>query len=113
MTVVLDATAPAAPTGLAAPSPTAGAPVLSWTAPAAYAGTAVAAYRVLRDASPDSTVGTTGYTDAATLADGEHAYVVRAVDAAGNVSADATVAVVVDAPAPSAESGRAARRERV
>ncbi len=108
VTVVLDATAPAAPSGLAAPSPTAGAPVLGWTAPAADAGTAVAAYRVLRDGSLVATVGTTGYTDAASLADGSHAYVVRAVDAAGNVSADASVAVVVDATAPSAVGALAA-----
>ena len=61
-------------------------------------------YRLLQDATQVSTDYATATTfTTGTLGDGPHAFVLRAVDAAGNVSADsATLGVTIDTAAPAA-----------
>ncbi len=81
-TVVFDTTPPAAPTGLAATSPTESSPSLTWT-PSAGA----VAYRVTRDGTDVGTATAGAYADAQIAASGTYVYAVIAVDAAGNVSA--------------------------
>ena len=99
-TVTYDTTAPTAPPPVSAPSPTAGAPALTWTAATDAVG--VVRYDVERDGSSLGSTTATTFTDA-TAGEGEHVYTVRASDAAGNTGprSDAR-AVVVDRTAPGA-----------
>src|SRR5262249_29421745 len=100
VTIVVDRTAPAAPVARAAVSPTAAAPALEWD-PVPGAPSSV----VRRDGARLGTTATSAYADAA-APEGELAYTVAAVDAAGNASpASAAVAVVVDRTAPDAPGG--------
>ena len=93
--VVVDRTPPAAVTGLTAASPTHLAPALAWTAVADAASYVVTVH------GADHAVTSPAYL-ADAVADGSTTYAVRAVDAAGNRSAPATVDVVVDTVAPDA-----------
>jgi large repetitive protein len=112
--VVLDTTRPAPSPALTATSPTAAKPVLVW--PASPAGDQVAGYNVYRGSTKLNTSLVTGttFTDSGLVGDGTYTYTVRAVDQAGNESADSVAAVVVYdttppvAPAISATAGRAA-----
>jgi len=99
--VVLDTTRPASAASLAAAaSPTAAKPVLIW--PASASGD-VAGYNVYRGTTKvnGALVTTTSFTDSALAGDGTYSYTVRAVDQAGNESADSTSAsVLYDTTAP-------------
>ena len=99
--VVLDTTRPASSLALAATaSPTAAKPVLIW--PASLSGD-VAGYNVYRGTTRlnGALVTTTSFTDSALVGDGTYTYTVRAVDQAGNESADSTSAnVLYDTTAP-------------
>jgi hypothetical protein len=102
-----------APTGLTATTPTRAKPVLSWTAPASP-GAGIAGYNVYRGATKlnASLVTGTTFTDSGLVGDGTYTYTVRAVDQAGNESADSVAATVVYdttppvAPAISATAGK-------
>lgn len=85
--------APAAPTGLTAVSPTK-APALSWNA-----ATGATGYSVYRDGTHIATVTGTTYIDT-TAADGTHTYYVTATNAAGASAPSNTVSVVVDTTRP-------------
>jgi len=87
------ATAPAAPTGLAAASPTK-APALSWNAVTGATG-----YSVYRDGAALATTTGTTYTDT-TAADGTHTYYVTATNAVGASAPSNTISVVVDTTGP-------------
>src|SRR5215207_8818735 len=89
---VPDTTAPAAPSGLTATAGP-GQIGLSW---AANGEADLAGYRVLRDGVQVASLGkVTAYTDSGLLSSRSYSYVVRAVDATGNVSADsATVSAI-------------------
>ena len=110
--VVLDTTRPAPSPALTATSPTAAKPVLVW--PASPAGDQVAGYNVYRGSTKlnASLVTGTTFTDSGLVGDGSYTYTVRAVDQAGNESADSVAAVVVYdttppvAPAISATAGK-------
>ena len=97
-TVTYDTTAPTAPPSVSAPSPTAGAPALTWAAATDAVG--VVRYDIERDGSSlGSTTGTT-FADAA-VGEGEHVYTVRASDAAGNTGPRSDPrTVIVDRTAP-------------
>jgi fibronectin type 3 domain-containing protein len=99
--VVLDTTRPASSAALAAAaSPTAAKPVLQW--PASLSGD-VAGYNVYRGTTRlnGALVTTTSFTDSALVGDGTYTYTVRAVDVAGNESADsASTSVLYDTTAP-------------
>jgi predicted phage tail protein len=99
--VVLDTTSPASAASLAAAaSPTAAKPVLIWPA---SASADVAGYNVYRGTTKvnGALVTTTSFTDSALAGDGTYSYTVRAVDQAGNESADSTSAsVLYDTTAP-------------
>jgi fibronectin type 3 domain-containing protein len=101
--VVYDTTAPPAPVGLAATTPTGTAPVLTWTAPTDLLS-GVAGYNVYRGAAttPANTtlITATTYTDTGATPNASTTYNVKAVDNAGNVSAAAAKAVVYDTTAP-------------
>ncbi len=104
VTVVVDRTPPAAPTGLAATSPTAQAPVVTFDA----VSDAVS-YHLLRDGSVVAAGAATTFTDPAVPADGSHDYAVVAIDAAGNASVPSqALAVVVDTTAPDVPADLAA-----
>jgi hypothetical protein len=79
-----DTTPPAAPAGLTA-TPGPGQVTLSWTA---NGEADLAGYRVLRDGVQVASLGkVTSYVDSGLLSTRSYSYVVRAVDATGNVSA--------------------------
>ncbi|MFC1410200.1 cellulase family glycosylhydrolase [Streptacidiphilus sp. N1-12] len=81
-----DTTPPTAPTALTVTGTTASTATLSWTA--STDNTAVTGYQVYRAGSQvGSTTGATTFTDTGLSAGTGYSYTVRAVDAAGNVSA--------------------------
>jgi chitodextrinase len=80
-----DTTPPSAPTGLSSPSHTASSVSLSWTASTDNVG--VTGYRVYRNGSQVGTPTGTTYTDSGLTASTAYTYTVKAVDAAGNLSA--------------------------
>ncbi|GGR98054.1 hypothetical protein GCM10010169_48290 [Micromonospora fulviviridis] len=95
-----DTTPPTAPAGLAAvTSPERVS--LTWSAAADNVG--VSGYEVLRDGAPVATVPATTYADSDVPANEPHTWSVRALDAAGNTSAESNpVTAVRDTLAPSA-----------
>jgi YD repeat-containing protein len=102
-----DATAPVAPTGLAALAFAGQGRIdLTWTASTDNVG--ITGYRVYRDgdAAPIGTTGgqTTTYSDTTVPSTATHSYVVTAVDAAGNESgqSNAASASTLDVAKPSA-----------
>lgn len=106
----VDVTAPTAPTGLAATSTSQTSVSLGWTASSDAVG--VTGYRVFRNGAQVGTTTTRAYTDSGLTAATAYRYTVRAVDAAGNLSAASTELVVttqappaVDTQAPTAPSG--------
>src|SRR5262249_15606395 len=95
---VVDTTPPTAPTNLAVASKTSATVSLSWTASTDNVG--VTGYRVMEGATQVGTGATTSFTVTGLAPSSTHTYTVRAVDAAGNVSADsAAVTVTTDAAA--------------
>jgi chitodextrinase len=92
-----DTEAPNPPTNLSATAAN-GAVDLTWTAATDNVG--VTGYRVFRGGSAIATIGNvTSYTDANVTPNTTYSYTVRALDAAGNVSADSAPAVVTTPPA--------------
>ena len=91
---------PTAPTGLTATAPDSTHVDLDWTASTDNIG--VTGYKIYRDGSLLTTVGeeTTSYTDPTVFASTFYQYVVRALDAVGNVS-DPSDAAEVTTPEPS------------
>jgi uncharacterized repeat protein (TIGR03806 family) len=96
---LVDVTAPSTPTNLKAVANTATRVDLSWAA-ASDSESGVAAYQIFRDGSGSAlaTVSGTTFADRSVHADTQYSYVVRAVDAAGNVS-NASAAASVKTPA--------------
>ena len=92
---VADTTAPSAPSGLVA-SVTASSVALRWVASSDDRG--VVGYRVYRNGLLVASVSTTAHTDKGLNRKTRYAYAVRAVDAAGNVSA-ASAPLSVTTPA--------------
>ncbi len=92
-----DTSPPGAPTGLKATWSSSTGSSLTWDA--ATDDTGVTGYLVDRDGTTIGSPAVTTFNDAAPLSSGSHSYVVRAVDAAGNVSPASSPAVVV-VPAP-------------
>ncbi|WP_251153905.1 endo-1,4-beta-xylanase [Cellulosimicrobium sp. Marseille-Q4280] len=80
-----DDQAPSAPTGLRVSGATPSSVSLAWDA--ASDDTGVTGYRVFRDGTQVAEVAATSYTDTGLEPGTSSAYAVRAVDAAGNVSA--------------------------
>jgi chitodextrinase len=91
-----DTTPPTAPTNLAASGTTASSTNLTWTASTDNVG--VTGYQVLRNGSVVTTVTATSSTDSGLAASTTYSYQVKALDAAGNVSAGSnTVSVTTSA----------------
>ena len=97
--ITTDTTPPSAPTGLASSGVTSSSVTLSWNAATDNVG--VTGYEVVRNGVvlPTTVTGLT-YTDTGLSASTTYTYTVRALDAAGNVSAD-SVPVSVTTLAPS------------
>lgn len=102
-----DTTAPGPPTGLATSNVTSSSITLNWTAPSptdqtvagAYTS-GLAGYRIYRGPTQVGTVGlTTSFTDTGLSASTLYSYTVRAIDNAGNVSADSNTAQDTTSPA--------------
>lgn len=96
-----DAAPPTAPTGLTATATSPTNVNLSWTASTDNVG--VTGYQVFRAASQIGTSVTTSYSDNTTTGSTTYDYTVKAVDAAGNLSAasaSAPASVTTPAPAP-------------
>ena len=91
ITVRVDRTPPPPPADLAADTPTAASPDLSWS-PADDPGSGVATYVVFRDGIEIGRTTTPEYLDDDVAEDGTYAYTVLAVDAAGNVGASTAAA---------------------
>ncbi len=86
-----DTSAPSAPTGLAAVGTYKTQVDMSWTASLDNVG--ITGYRIFRDGSLLTTVGSqTTYSDTTVAPGSTHAYTVRAIDAAGNASAASATA---------------------
>jgi chitodextrinase len=92
-----DTSPPAAPTGLAATWSASTGSSLTWDTGTDDRG--VTGYLVDRDGTTIASPTGTSFKDTAPLSSGSHSYIVRAVDAAGNVSQASSPAVVV-VPAP-------------
>jgi chitodextrinase len=92
-----DTQAPSVPAGLKADTVTATSAALSWTASSDDFG--VAGYRVFRDGTQVGQPTTASFTDTGLLAGQSYVYIVKAYDAAGNVSA-ASDPKTVTTPAP-------------
>jgi fibronectin type 3 domain-containing protein len=93
------ATAPPAPTGLTAVSPTRLAPALSWNAVAAASG----GYRVYRGNTQVGSTSSTSYKDTSLKTSGTYSYTVKAVGVGNKVSAaSAPATVIYDILAPTA-----------
>jgi len=98
-TTAIAATAPPAPTGLTAVSPTRVAPALSWNAVAAASG----GYRVYRGNTQVGSTKLTSYADTGLKTSGTYSYTVKAVGAGNKLSAaSAPVNVNYDILAPTA-----------
>ncbi len=89
-----DTVAPSAVTNLRSTSTS--TVTLAWTAATDNRG--VVGYRVARDGGELATVTSTTYVDATAVAGATHTYTVVALDAAGNASPPASVAVTVPLP---------------
>lgn len=98
---VVDTQPPTAPTGLTQGAVTASSVALSWTASTDNVG--VARYEVLRNGSTIGTPTGTSYTDSGLTAGTSYSYTVKAVDAAGNVSAISSALSVTTPAASQAE----------
>ncbi len=79
-----DTQAPTAPTALSSTGVTSTTVALKWNASTDNVG--VTAYQVYRNGQSIATTANTTYTDSALQASTQYSYVVRALDAAGNVS---------------------------
>ena len=88
-----DRTAPSAPKGLAGTLLAPTRANLTWAVSTDNVG--VTGYRVTRDGKTVATVTSAGWTDTSMPANATHTYSVRALDAAGNVSAASTSASVI------------------
>ncbi|QWZ06693.1 fibronectin type III domain-containing protein [Nocardioides panacis] len=97
--VPADTTPPTAPTGLTATATSPTTVDLSWGASTDNRG--VTGYQVVRGSTVVDTVTGRTYTDTGLTAGTSYSYVVRAVDAAGNVSGDSNTATVTT-PDPNA-----------
>lgn len=91
-----DDQAPSAPTGLRVSGVTTSTVALAWNA--STDDTGVTGYRVFRDGAQVAQVTTTSFTDTGLAAGTAHVYAVRAVDAAGNVSATSGTVTGTTAP---------------
>jgi chitodextrinase len=80
-----DTTPPSAPANLASPSHTSSAVALSWSASTDNVG--VTGYRVYRNGTQVGTPTATSFTDTGLAASTTYTYTVKAIDAAGNLSA--------------------------
>jgi cellulose 1,4-beta-cellobiosidase len=103
-----DTTAPSAPTGVKVTGTTSSSVALSWTAATDNVG--VTGYRVYRGTTLAGSPTGTSFTDTGLSASTAYSYTVKAVDAAGNVSAassavSATTSAASDTTAPSAPTG--------
>jgi len=83
-----DTQAPSTPSGVAVSDMTASSVSLSWTASTDNVG--VAGYRVYRGSALVGSPTTTSFTDTGLTASTAYSYTVKAVDAAGNLSAAST-----------------------
>jgi uncharacterized repeat protein (TIGR03806 family) len=107
-----DGTPPSAPSGLTATASGSTRVDLSWSAATDSGGSGLAGYRVLRNGVQiASGITSTVYADNAVAPSTSYSYTVRAIDGAGNVSADSNTAQATtgaDTVAPSAPTGLAA-----
>jgi chitodextrinase len=97
-----DTIAPAAPTNLSGVPTSETSVKLTWFP--ATDNVAVTGYAVVRDGTVVATIGNVStFTDSGLVAFGQYSYIVRASDAAGNISADSAAVVVqtLDLTAPS------------
>jgi chitodextrinase len=93
-----DCTPPGAPTGLASPNQTPSTVALSWTAATDNVG--VTGYRVYRGTTLVGSPSGTTFTDTGLAASTAYTYTLKAVDAAGNVSASSGALTVSTAAMP-------------
>ncbi len=104
--VTIDVTPPPVPASLTAPTPSAAKPALVWASGGPDTGSGFFRYEVVRNGSLVGTALGTTYTDAGVSTNGTYTYVVRAVDNAGNRSADTTpIQIVWDNTAPPVPTG--------
>ena len=80
-----DTTAPSAPSGVTVSSTTSSSVALSWSASTDNVG--VTGYRVYRDGTLVGSPSSTSFTDTGLAASTTYSYTVKAIDAAGNLSA--------------------------
>jgi glucosylceramidase len=90
-----DTTAPTAPTALAASGTTASSTTLKWAASTDNVG--VTGYQIARGGAQVGTAGGTSFTDTGLSPSTAYSYTVKAVDAAGNVSAASNTVSVTTA----------------
>jgi glucose/arabinose dehydrogenase len=92
-TIFLDTAAPTAPAGATATAQSPSRVLVSWSASSDDVG--VTGYQVLRDGLLVGSTAASSFLDGGLLRGTPYGYTVRALDAAGNVSADSAIAHVV------------------
>lgn len=102
-----DTQAPTAPSGVRVTSTTSTSAALAWTAATDNVG--VTGYRIFRNGTQVGTTQGTTFTDTALTPGTQYSYTVKAIDAAGNLSAASTAATATTAsgaqPPPPATGG--------
>lgn len=104
--VVYDTSPPPLPTNVAGTTPTATAPVVTWTSGGADNLSGLAYYAVYRGATLLGTTTSTSYTDSTLATSGSQSYTVKAVDLAGNQSASSSIRTIVFDPVAPGQPGK-------
>ncbi len=104
--VVYDTSAPPTPTNIGGATPTAGAPVVTWTSGGTDNLAGLAYYAVLRGSTQIGTTSSLSFTDSLLATTGAQSYTVKAVDLAGNTSAATSARAITFDPTPPGQPGK-------
>ena len=104
--VVYDTSAPPVPTNIGGTTPTATAPVITWTSGGVDNLSGLAYYAVYRGSTLIGTTSALSFTDSALATAGAQSYTVKAVDLAGNQSAATSARAIVFDPIAPGQPGK-------
>ncbi|MDX6402109.1 MAG: hypothetical protein QOF27_2715, partial [Gaiellaceae bacterium] len=104
--VVYDTSAPPTPTNIGGTTPTASAPVVTWTSGGTDNLAGLAYYAVFRGSTQIGTTSALSFTDSLLATTGAQSYTVKAVDLAGNTSAATSARSITFDPTPPGQPGK-------
>ena len=105
-TALYDTSAPPIPTNIGGTTPTASAPVVTWTSGGSDNLSGLAYYAVYRGSTLVGTTSSLSYTDSALATTGAQSYTVKAVDLAGNQSAATSARSITFDPTAPGQPGK-------